>query len=135
MRCFKYFFCNSVYSRCFKSFWGFANTLLHIRVKMENKVKKILNPLYSIQIIFLCCPRGLLFLKWSYSQRCSDIAQRFSIHSEDENAVLTLLNVVQIKLKIENVDSMLISFQHRINHKYFSWSFFDVTFPTRHVTS
>ena len=53
MRCFKYSFCNSVYSRCLKSFSGFANILLQIPVKMGNKVKKVLSPLYSLQIIFL----------------------------------------------------------------------------------
>ena len=53
MRCFKYSLCNSVYSRCLKSFSGFANILLQIPVKMGNKVKKVLSPLYSLQIIFL----------------------------------------------------------------------------------
>ena len=53
MRCFKYSFCNSVYSRCLKSFSGFANILLQIPVKMGNKAKKVLSPLYSLQIIFL----------------------------------------------------------------------------------
>ena len=91
MRCFKYFFCNSVYSRCFKSFWGFANTLLHIRVKMENKVKKILNPLYSIQIIFLRSSK-ILF--------CVALEVCFFSNGHIHNVVPTLRNVFQSILKM-----------------------------------
>ena len=43
---FKYNFCNSVYSRCFKKFCVSANILLYIPLKIGNKVKKILSLFY-----------------------------------------------------------------------------------------
>ena len=43
-------------------------------------MKKILNPAYSLKLknIILFLNRGLIlfFFKWSYSQRCFNIAQR-----------------------------------------------------------
>ena len=43
------------------------------------KMKKILSPAYSLKLknIILFFNRGLpFFFKWSYSQRCFDVAQR-----------------------------------------------------------
>ena len=71
-------------------FCGFANILLHISLKMGNKVKNfwvqriiILNNFYlKLKNIILFLTRGLfliflfVFFKWSYLQRCFDVAQR-----------------------------------------------------------
>ena len=48
-------------------------------------------------------------LKWSYSQRCFDIAQRREINVENDNVVSTLSNVVPINVEIDNVDSTLLN--------------------------
>ena len=66
------------YIRCFKNFWGSANLLLQIPLKMGKKIK-VLSPTYSLKLknIILFLNRGLIFFsKWSYSQRCFDVAQR-----------------------------------------------------------
>ena len=76
---FKYSFCKSLVIRCFKKFRGSANILFHFPLKMGNKVKNILSPAYSLKLrnTILILSRGLIFsIKWSYSQRCLDIAQR-----------------------------------------------------------
>ena len=41
-------------------------------------MKKILSPAYSLKLknIILFLNQGLIFFKWSYSQRCLDVAQR-----------------------------------------------------------
>ena len=38
------------YIRCFQNFWGSTNALLQIPLKMGIKVKKILNPAYSLKL-------------------------------------------------------------------------------------
>ena len=57
----------------------FANILLHIPLKIENKMKKVLSPVYSLKLknIILFLIRGLIFIffKLSYSQTCFDVAQ------------------------------------------------------------
>ena len=66
------------YIRCFRNFWGFANILLHIPLKMGEK-KKIVSPAFSLKLknMILVLTRGLICLfKWSYSQRRFDVAQR-----------------------------------------------------------
>ena len=79
VRWFKYSFVIQ-YIQCFKNFWGSGNTLLHIPLKMENKMKNILILMYSLKLknIILFLTRGSIFIffKWSYSQRCFDVAQR-----------------------------------------------------------
>ena len=65
----------------FYEFWGLANLLLHIPLKMQNKMKNILSQAYSLKLknIILFLNQGLIFIfyKWSYSQRCFVIAQHF----------------------------------------------------------
>ena len=66
------------YIRCFKNFWGSANVLLQIPLKIGKKIK-VLSPAYSLKLknIILFLNRGLIFFfKWSYSQRCFDVAKR-----------------------------------------------------------
>ena len=38
------------YIRCFRNFWGFANILLHIPLKMGKKNKKIVSPAFSLKL-------------------------------------------------------------------------------------
>ena len=70
------------YIRCFKNLCGSPNTLLHIPLKTDNKMKKILSPVYSFILklknisLFLTWCSIFIFFKWSYSQRCFDVAQR-----------------------------------------------------------
>ena len=42
------------------------------------KMKKILSPVYSLNLknIMFFLNRGLIFFKWSYTQRCLEVAQR-----------------------------------------------------------
>ena len=64
----------------FSEFCSPVNILLHIPLKMENKMKEILSPACSLKLrnIIGFLTRGLVFIffKWSYSQRCFNVAQR-----------------------------------------------------------
>ena len=53
--------------------YSFTNSSLN-----GEKLKKILSPAYSLKLknIILLLNRGLIAFKWSYSQRCLDVAQR-----------------------------------------------------------
>ena len=65
----------------FYEFWGPANLLLHIPLKMQDKMKNILSHAYSSKLknIILFLNQGLIFIfyKWSYAPRCFNVAQRF----------------------------------------------------------
>ena len=89
MRWFKHNFCNLVYSRCFKNFFGSTNILLNNPLKMGNKIKKTLRQANSVETISTWNTKMLfcfwlkvyaLFIylsifKWSHSQRCFNIAK------------------------------------------------------------
>ena len=113
MRCFKYSFCNSVYSRCLKSFSGFANILLQIPVKMGNKVKKVLSPLYSLQIIFLWSSKIL----YCVCLVCflSPFFFFFFAYGHIHNVVSTLPNVVKTDVENDNVVLTLWNWQRWFN--------------------
>ena len=65
--------------RCFKIFWGSANFLLQIALKMEKKMKNILSPAYSLKLknIILFLNRGLIFFQMvifaTLFRRCSTL--------------------------------------------------------------
>ena len=93
-------FFNSLYSM-FSEFCGAANIRLHILVKMENKMKKSLSPMYSLKLknIILFLTQTLIFIlfKWSYSKRCFNVSKRVKRYIENGKIISTLPNFVQIK--------------------------------------
>ena len=52
MRWFKHNFCDSVYARCFKNFFGSTDILLNNPLKMGDKIKKTLRQASSVETIF-----------------------------------------------------------------------------------
>ena len=110
MSWFKYSFCNSVYSM-FSEFCSAANIRSHISVKMENKMKKSLSPMYSLKLknIILFLTQTLIFIlfKWSYSKPCFNVSQLVKIYVENGKVISTLSNFVQINVEIDNFDLML----------------------------
>ena len=103
MSWFKYSFCNSVYSM-FSEFCSAANIRSHISVKMENKMKKSLSPMYSLKLknIILFLTQTLIFIlfKWSYSKPCFNVSQLVKIYVENGKVISTLSNFVQINVEI-----------------------------------
>ena len=96
------------YIRCFKNFCGSANILLQIPSKMENKMKKILSPVYSLKLknIVLFLTRGLIFfffVNGHIHNVASTLLNVVKIYIENYNVVSTLSNVVQINVEIANV--------------------------------
>ena len=92
--------CNSLYSRCFKGFCGFANILLHIPLKMGNEkdfeyIVFNLNHFYlNFKNIFLFLTKGLfIFFEWSYSQSCFDVGNVLKIDVENGIIFSTVSNV------------------------------------------
>ena len=79
---------------------------------MANKMKKILNPAYSLKlknnILFLT--RGLFFFSNGHIYNVvSTLPNVVKIYAENGNVVSTLSNVVQINVEIGNVDSTLFN--------------------------
>ena len=68
------------YIRCFKNFWGSANILLQIPVKMGKKWRKFESSIFfEAQKYYFVFESRLFFsffFKWSYSQSCFDVVQR-----------------------------------------------------------
>ena len=67
------------YIRCFKNFWGSANILLQIPLKMGKKWRRFLVQHILRSSKILCCfwieAYKFFFFKWSYLQRCFDVSQ------------------------------------------------------------
>ena len=101
------------YIPCFKNFCGSGNTLLHIPLKMENKMKNILIPVYSLKIknIILFLTRGLIFIfsNGHIHNVVSTLINVVKIYVENDIVVSTLPNVVQINVEMGNVDSTLFN--------------------------
>ena len=76
-------------------------------------MKKILSPLNSLKLknIILFLNRVLIFIfyKWSFSQCCFNVAQRCENVCWTWQRVLTLSNVVQINVEMENIDLTLLN--------------------------
>ena len=62
------------YVRCFKLFWGSANVLLQVSLKMGKNEKNFESNLYfeAQKYYFVFELRLNFFFKWSYSQRCEN---------------------------------------------------------------
>ena len=111
------------YIQYFNNFCGSANILLHIPLKLKNKMKKILSRIYSLRLnnIVWFLTWGLLFWFFIYlfiylfisNGHIYKVAQKLpnikKIYAENDNTVSTLSNVVQINLEIGNVDSTLFN--------------------------
>ena len=122
---FKYNFCNSVYSRCFKKFCVSANILLYIPLKIGNKVKKILSLFYlnhflwSSKIYYFFAWCLLFFSNGHIHNVVSTLPNVMKIYFENDNIVLTLSNVVQINFEIDNVDFTsfnIVSFNAQVHN-------------------
>ena len=82
------------------------NFLLHIPLKRENKVKKILSPAYSLKLknIILFLNRGLIFIIIFFSNGrihnfVLTLPNVVKIYVENDNIVSTLANVVQVNVE------------------------------------
>ena len=97
----------------FWEFCGPANLLLHTPLEMENKIKKILSPAYSLKLknIILFLNRGFIFIfRNSHIHNVvSTLPSVVKIYVEDGSVVSTLSNVVQINAEMDNVDATSFS--------------------------
>ena len=53
--------------------------------------------------------RIIFFFKWSHSQCCFDVTQRWEMNVENDNVVSTLSNFVQINVETDSVESTLFN--------------------------
>ena len=98
------------YIRCFKIFWGSANVLLQISLKMGKKWRKMLSPTYFLKFknIILFLNRGLYFFSNGHIRNVvSTLPNVVKIDVENDNVVSTLSNVVQFNVEIHKVVSTL----------------------------
>ena len=75
-------------------------------------MKNIVSPAYSLKLKFaiLFLHRGLIcFFRWSYSQRCFDVAQRSENRRWNWQLVWTFSNVLQLNVDMRNVVSTLLN--------------------------
>lgn len=78
-------FCDTAYSQCLKNFYGFAN-LLYISQTGESSEEDLEFSLFNLIYFYLKLKKYFyvlgsklilfFFFKWSYSQRCFNVAQR-----------------------------------------------------------
>ena len=127
------------YSRCFKKFWGSANILLHIPLKIQKKMKKILSPVYSLMLknIILFLTLGLIFVFSNDNMHnvVLTLPSVVKIYVENDNVVFTLSNVVQINVEIDKVDSTLfnvVNFSVDV-HNFVSTLIWQCTTSWRHI--
>ena len=109
MRWFKHNFCNSVYARCFKNFFGSTNILLNDPLKMGDKMKKTLRQANSVETIFTWNTK-ILFCFWLevYVLFIYLFIYLFS-NGHIHNVVWTLPNIVIIDVESDNIASMLFN--------------------------
>ena len=96
----------------FYEFWDLANLLLHIPLKMQNKMKNILSQAYSLKLknIILFLNQGLIFFPNGHIRNVvSKLPNVVKINVENDNIVSKLSNVVQFNVEIHNVVSTLLN--------------------------
>ena len=80
---------------------------------MENDMKKILSPAYSLKlknvILFLNWALILFFANDHIHNIVSTLPNVVKIYVENDNVVSTLSNVVQMNVEMDNVDSTLFN--------------------------
>ena len=96
-------------SKYLKNFRGLANTLRHIQLNMESKVKKIMKQQLKLRIpciLFemICFVR---FGNGHFHNVISTFTNALHINVENDNVVSTLSNVVHINVEIHIIDSTL----------------------------
>ena len=108
------------YVRFFKFFWGSANVLLQVSLKMGKNEKNFESNLYfeAQKYYFVFELRLNFFFKWSYSQRCEnrrwkwqrcfDVVLRCSIQRWKTQRCFKLFYVVKFNVDVHNVVLTLI---------------------------
>ena len=80
---------------------------------MENKMKKIFCPAYSLKLknIILFLNRGLIFIFFpnGYIHNVVSMLPNVKFYVENGSVVSTLSNVVQINIEMDNLDSTLFN--------------------------
>ena len=97
------------YIRCFKNFWGSANILLQIPLKMGKNWRRfwVQHIPWSSKILFCFWIEAFFFSNGHIRNVVSTLPNVVKIDVENDNVVSTLSNVVQFNVEKHNVVSTL----------------------------